>query len=123
MNYFDLIVRTVAAIPAEDRFERISPNHMTTVRIAAHRVATELGWGDNRIERFGEHCENYAERHAVTLSATQVTMYAVEAVKILLGEFNGHPDMILTAVTLAMPHSLQTYANLIAVTRNVESRL
>lgn len=58
-----------------------------------------------------------------TLSATQITMYAVETIKILLGEFNGHPSMILTAATLAMPQSLQTYANLIAVTRNVETRL
>lgn len=123
MKYFDLIVRTVAAVPAEDRFARISPDHPTTVRAAAHRVASELGWGANRIDRFGEHCENYAERHTMTLSATQVTMFAVEATKILLGEFNGNPVMILTAVTLVMPHSLQTYANLIVVTNNVESRL
>lgn len=123
MKYFDLIARTVAAIPAEDRFVRINPDHPTIVRATAHRVAAELGWGDKRIERFGEHCENYAERHTLTLSATQVTMFAVETVKILLGEFNGNPSMILTAATLAMPHSHQTYANLIAVTRNVESRL
>ena len=58
-----------------------------------------------------------------TLSATQITMYAVETVKILLGEFNGHPSMILTAATLAMPQSLQTYANLNAIIRNVETRL
>lgn len=123
MKYFDLIARTVAAVPAENRFDRISPDHPTIVRATAHRVASELGWGENRMDRFAEHCENYAERHTLTLSATQITMYAVETTKILLGEFNGHPSMILTAATLAMPHSRQTYANLIAVTRNVESRL
>lgn len=123
MKYFDLIAHTVASVPADERFERRSHIHMTAVKIAAHRVATELGWGDKRIERFGEHCENYAERHTVTLTATQVTMYAVEATKILLGEYNGHPSMILIAATLVMPHIHQTYANLIAVTRNMESRL
>ena len=123
MKYFDLIVRTVASVPAENRFDRISPDHPTTVSAAAHRVASELGWSENRRHRFMMHCEDYAERHTLTLSATQITMYAVESVKILLGEFNGHPSMILTAATLAMPHSHQTFANLIEVTRNMESRL
>lgn len=123
MKYFDLIARTVASVPAENRFDRISPDHPTTVSAAAHRAASELGWGENRADRFAEHCEHYAERHTLTLSATQITMYAVESVKILLGEFNGHPSMILTAATLAMPHSHQTFANLIEVTRNVETRL
>ena len=122
MQYFDLIVHTVTAVPAENRFDRISPDHPTIVRAAAHRVASELGWGENRAERFADHCNHYAERHTLTLSATQITMYAVEATKILLGEFNGHPSMILTAATLAMPHSHQTHANLITVTRNVETR-
>ena len=123
MHYYDLIVHTVTAIPAENRFDRISPDHPTTVRAAAHRVASELSWSDNRADRFAGHCEHYAERHTLTLSATQITMYAVEATKILLGEFNGNPEMILTAATLVMPYGHQTSANLIAVTRNVESRL
>lgn len=123
MHYYDLIAHTVTAIPAENRFDRISPNHPTTVSAAAHRVASELGWSENRADRFAEHCEHYAERHTLTLSATQITMYAVEATKILLGEFNGDPSMILSAATLAMPYGHQTSANLLTVTRNVESRL
>lgn len=123
MKYFDLIVCTVAIVPTANRFDRISNNHPTTMYATAHRVASELGWGENRADRFAEHCERYSERHTLTLSATQITMYAVEVVKILLGEFNGDPSMILTAATLVMPHSHQTYANLITVTRNVESRL
>lgn len=123
MKYFDLIAHTVASVPAEERLERISPVHPTIVRATAHRVASELGWGVKRIERFGAHCENYALRLTVTLSASQITMFAVEAAKILIGEFNGCPSMLLIAVTLTVPHSLQTSANLIAVTRNLESRL
>ena len=123
MKYFDLIVRTVASIPAENRLDRISPDHHTIVRATAYQVATAADWGARRTERFANHCEHYAERHTLTLSAAQITMYAVETTKILLGEFNGDPSMILTAATLVMPHSHQTYANLITVTRNVESRL
>lgn len=123
MHYYDLIAHTVTAVPAENRFDRISTDHPTTVRAAAHHVASELGWGENRADRFADHCEHYAERHTRTLSASQISLYAVEAIKLLLGEFNGDPSMILTAAILVMPHGHQTSANLIAVTRNVESRL
>lgn len=123
MGYFDLIERTVNNTPAELRFERARPSRLTTVRAEAHRVAERLGWEDKRIELFGEHCENFAARITLTLSASHITMYAVEATKILLSEFDGAPSMVPAAVALVMPYRVQTYANLTAVACNVESRL